>query len=700
LQEYFENAYNLDELLFSAITDEQYLYKCPDRLRLPLIFYLAHPATLYVNKLLLAALISERVNPSFEAMFETGVDEMCWDDTENYRMGRAYLWPGLSEVMEYRRTVRQLVSDVISSAPLSLPVSMDSPWWSVCMSLEHERIHLETSSVLIRQLPVEFVERPRNWKYAPLSMDTRAGENVFVKVPAGRVTIGKPRDFPSYGWDNEYGKAEIDVPEFEASQYLVTNGEFLEFVESGGYSNRDLWTEEGWKWVEFRGARHPTFWVCSEGCRSGCGGDLSSHSHCSLPSPQNGAPTYQYRAMFDVVSMPEDWPVEVNYHEAKAFCHWKGPSFRVLTEAEHHRIRDDPPLSSDVSCDPAFRADLRANTNLRYCSPSPVNMFPANSLGFHDVYGNVWEWLEDQFNGLPGFKTHYLYDDFSSTYCDGKHNLMAGGSWASSGSFTSRFCRNFFRRHFFQHCGFRLARSVSSPPPVRLCRAIVFVLGEGVTDTFMGLEGLDEKTMVTETANRQYVYETKASLDQTLQEQYGEMESHAVPLVEKVEEAVGRYNGYTGSVVNFGCATGLTSFLLSTTFEKVVGIDFCGRFIDAAMRIQEGKVIHYDAHKVAKLPSQSNPAKVKFKQLTWVPNKLEGFDVAVFEGVERLSEPRGWLNKLWEVVVPGGLLVFSSSSSLWDSSSLPPLLGEWFTVKKTLVIGGRQVSVWKMSDVD
>ena len=58
----------------------------------------------------------------------------------------------------------------------------------------------------------------------------------------------------------------------------------------------------------------------------------------------------------------------------------------------------------------------------------PVNMFPANSLGFYDVYGNVWEWLEDQFNGLPGFKTHYLYDDYSATYCDGKHHVMVVSS--------------------------------------------------------------------------------------------------------------------------------------------------------------------------------------------------------------------------------------------------------------------------------
>ena len=50
----------------------------------------------------------------------------------------------------------------------------------------------------------------------------------------------------------------------------------------------------------------------------------------------------RYRAIFDVLEMPVDWPVEVNYHEAKAFCKWKGPSYRLPTEAEHHRIRGDP----------------------------------------------------------------------------------------------------------------------------------------------------------------------------------------------------------------------------------------------------------------------------------------------------------------------------------------------------------------------
>lgn len=78
----------------------------------------------------------------------------------------------------------------------------------------------------------------------------------------------------------------------------------------------------------------------------------------------------------------------------------------------------------------------------------------------------MWEWTEDHFNGLDGFETHRLYDDFSTPTFDGAHNLILGGSWASTGTEASLFARFAFRRHFFQHCGFRPVRpSASQPPP-------------------------------------------------------------------------------------------------------------------------------------------------------------------------------------------------------------------------------------------
>ena len=108
----------------------------------------------------------------------------------------------------------------------------------------------------------------------------------------------------------------------------------------------------------------------------------------------------------------------------------------------------------------------------------------ANTKGFCDVFGNVWEWCEDNFNGLNSI-THFLYDDFSSPCYDGRHNLIMGGSWASTGDEASRFARYMFRRHFYQHCGFRLARSLpkadssKANPQIRLISDRIFVLGAG-----------------------------------------------------------------------------------------------------------------------------------------------------------------------------------------------------------------------------
>lgn len=163
----------------------------------------------------------------------------------------------------------------------------------------------------------------------------------------------------------------LSVDEFEASKFKITNEQYLEFVLDGGYQTQEYWSNEGWEWVQFKQAKHPLFWVCPLNCKSGCGGEIASHSHCQekfmdreqiefykkikenksseniiKDMDENGNESesimfpYKLRLMFDVVEMPINWPVEVNYHEAKAYCKWKGQDYRVLTEAEHHAIRD------------------------------------------------------------------------------------------------------------------------------------------------------------------------------------------------------------------------------------------------------------------------------------------------------------------------------------------------------------------------
>jgi 5-histidylcysteine sulfoxide synthase len=304
------------------------------------------------------------------------------------------------------------------------------------MGLEHERIHFETTSMLIRQLPADALRRPTGWRYAPLEdgEDGEAPSGRLIDVEAGTVELGKPTSVPSFGWDNEYGSRVEQVSSFAATADLVTNDEFLAFVQDGGYDDPSLWSEEGQAWKDGVDARHPKFWVPA--------GD-----------------GYRYRAMFEELEWPAHWPAEVNAHEAQAFCRWRGPEWRLPTEAESVRICQDAPLAdADSTSSDTY------NLELSYGSPTPVGHLPGGTTGrgFNDVHGNVWQWLSDDFEPLPGFQKHDLYEDFSEPYFDDRHSMLRGGSWASTGTSASRFYRLWFRREFFQHAGFRLARNAGS----------------------------------------------------------------------------------------------------------------------------------------------------------------------------------------------------------------------------------------------
>lgn len=430
LREYFADSWTLNDTLFRSLRKEQAFYLNPDPLRNPLIFYLGHTAAFYVNKLYAAGALNQGVDSSVEKLFASGVDPETPAELEGALRGIA--WPKPCEVWGYRAKCFDAVMDIIERVAIELPVGPESPLWALLMGIEHDRIHFETSSVLFRQLPAEFLRRPDEWRYAPTFGNPPRNEMIYV--PGGTTRLGKPRDFPTYGWDNEYGHLDVKVAPFYAGKYLVSNLEFLTFVEDGGYSERAYWDDESWAWRSAHRVTKPKFWV---GARN----------------------EYRYRTLFEDVAMPWDWPVEVNHHEASAYCRWKGNRTRLLTEAEWNVLagaRTDSE-GAEYGDDPAF--SRRYNLNLKFGSPCPVHMpkEAVSPLGCYDVLGNVWVWLSDRFGPLPGFKPHRLYDDFSVPFFDEKHSMMLGGSWATTGTGASRFYRLWFRRHFYQHAGFRVA---------------------------------------------------------------------------------------------------------------------------------------------------------------------------------------------------------------------------------------------------
>ena len=426
LKDYFNNTWELYEMLFSSIKSDKTFYLSPDPLRNPLVFYLGHTAAFYINKLKMAGLIKQGVHKDWDHLFAVGVDP---DLPENLDV--ASTWPTIPEVRNYRKTIFNIVHNVIDNIDLNdQPISQDNPAWSLLMGFEHDRIHFETSSMLIRQLDADLVECPNDWNYAPTLGNPSANE--WIEMKGGNVSLGKPDTSTLYGWDNEFGSLSVTVKSFQATKNLITNAGFHDFVIAKGYENQDFWTTEGWEWKNRATATQPKFWI-SEGSN------------------------FLYRAMFDEMSMPLDWPVEINMHEAQAYCNWKNDGSRLLSEAEFLLIAREGTVESD---DPLFSENH--NLDLAYGSPTPVG-FMKNSTtisGFNDIYGNVWDWLNDDFYALPGFETHPWYEEFSAPYMDNQHGMMAGGAWVTTGTGASKYYRLWFRRHFFQHAGFRLAKAI------------------------------------------------------------------------------------------------------------------------------------------------------------------------------------------------------------------------------------------------
>ena len=527
LKAYFRNTWETYESLFSLINQSHAYYLRAEPLRHPLIFYFGHTAVFYINKLILGKYIDCRLNKRLEAICAVGVDEMSWDDLDSEH----YAWPSVNEVRDYRQQVATLIEQLIDDMSLALPITQHSLAWIILMGCEHERIHLETSSVIMRMLPLKYLTPTDAWPTCPFS--GAAPDNQLLPVIGKTQVLGKKTDDTTYGWDNEYGQQVLDVADFKASQYLVSNAEFLTFVEAGGYQSPQYWTEEGQRWLAYKQAKMPSFWLKRDG-------------------------QYRQRNLLNEMPLPMNWPVEVNYLEAKAFCQWlaeqTGKQLRLPTEAEWYCLRDLLPT------DLVDWHKAPGNVNLEYFASScPVDRFATDN--FFDVVGNVWQWTESAIDGFTGFSVHPLYDDFSTPTFDGRHNVFKGGSWISTGNEAIKSSRYAFRRHFVQHAGFRY------------------------------LESSVEQMPVTE-INR---YETNVDVCQQLHCHYRNLNSagYFKALAKLIKNTVKQQQLASDKLLDLGCSVGRLSFELSSAFTLIEGVDFSARYIQHAVKLQTATTVRY-----------------------------------------------------------------------------------------------------------
>jgi iron(II)-dependent oxidoreductase len=258
--------------------------------------------------------------------------------------------------------------------------------------------------------------------------ERESGRTGDAFVPGGRFLLGSDGD-SGFVFDNEQWAHEVTVEPFYISCATVTQAEFAEFVNDGGYRRRELWRKAGWQWRKAMGVKHPVYWK------------------------PIGEGKWMRREFDQWLPLEPDLPViHVNWYEADAYCHWSRR--RLPTEAEWEMAASCEPsadgrgVATHKRCYP-WGDDLpmpeRANLDWREARRLSVNALPAGAspFGVRQMIGNVWEWTLSDFIPYPGFEPG-PYKEYSAPWF-GDHKVLRGGCWATRSRLIRNNYRNFYK---------------------------------------------------------------------------------------------------------------------------------------------------------------------------------------------------------------------------------------------------------------
>ncbi|MBI4523721.1 MAG: SUMF1/EgtB/PvdO family nonheme iron enzyme [Deltaproteobacteria bacterium] len=277
-----------------------------------------------------------------------------------------------------------------------------------------------------------------------------------VEIPGGTLMLGARPDFP-FVFDNDKWEHPVEIAPFRISRAPVTNGEFAAFVEDGGYSRRELWSDEGWRWLNSGGSPEleqsfSRFWTR----------EMPRLPEISSRSGRISHPVYWQREgggrwlcrVFDTyLPLRENLPViHVNWHEAQAYCKWAGR--RLPAEAEWEMAASAEPAGENVTSAGQHKRLFpwgndapnpeRANLDGRAMGLLEVGSLPTgdNAFGCRQMIGNVWEWTASEFQPYPGFVSD-PYKEYSAPWFK-THKVLRGGCWVTRARLIRNTWRNFY----------------------------------------------------------------------------------------------------------------------------------------------------------------------------------------------------------------------------------------------------------------
>ncbi|MGH7898076.1 MAG: ergothioneine biosynthesis protein EgtB [Candidatus Binatia bacterium] len=348
--------------------------------------------------------------PEFRVLFNSYYNTV---GAQHPRPARGLLTrPSLDEVRAYRAHVDRHVSPLLERAE-ELPTALRD---LVTLGIHHEQQHQELVLMDLKHLFAQNPLRPA-YRQSAVTRETALEPLRWHRYPGSTVSIGA--DGSSFAFDNEQPRHRVIVEPFEIGSRLVTNGEFLAFIEDGGYERPELWLSDGWDTVRAQGWRAPLYWEQHEGA-------------------------WRVMTLGGLRPLRLSEPVcHVSFYEADAFARAAGA--RLPTEVEWETAAAAAPIEG---------------TFLENQSWQPE---PASARTHGDVpsqlYGDVWEWTRSPYVAYPGYRPPAgAIGEYNGKFmCN--QLVLRGGSFATPRSHIRTTYRNFFPPQArWQFGGFRLAR--------------------------------------------------------------------------------------------------------------------------------------------------------------------------------------------------------------------------------------------------
>jgi ergothioneine biosynthesis protein EgtB len=332
--------------------------------------------------------------------------------------------PTVEQIFEYFQNVNQRISKFLQTNSISSKASQ-----LITMGIHHECQHQELLVYDLKHLladeyrPVKKKSNPKPTKVQPES----------VVIDCGLYTMGYHGN--GFCYDIELPEHKVYLNNYRIDAYPVTNGQYLSFIEDGGYEDFKYWLSDGWEAVRKNNWHSPMYW-----------------------EKENGR--WMFQDFHGKQKINPNEPVcHVSFYEADAYCRWAGK--RLPTEAEWEKAAcwDESSMRKKVfpwgNGPPTEKNSNLLESYLWGCSE--IGSYPEgkSSYGCYQMIGDVWEWTSSEFNGYPGFKTGFSeYNDkwFSN------QKVLRGGSYGTPQMSIRGSYRNFFRldeRWMFS--GFRCA---------------------------------------------------------------------------------------------------------------------------------------------------------------------------------------------------------------------------------------------------